>query len=147
MGFTLSSFCIKKKTLFLWLRWAVQMPPPLWPASVTLAMEDTGVPAESVLLAGVHGTMTLQEERRASHWVCFPLQEAKSWGLVTEIVDQQASLGAYVNSVVYIFSTALGSLATCSLQPGQFELAVREGCLGKHSMLSEPNPQKSLEQY
>ena len=42
------------------------MPPPLWPASVTLAMEDTGVPAESDLLAGVHGTMTLQDERRAS---------------------------------------------------------------------------------
>lgn len=39
-----------------------------------LAMEDTGVPAESVLLAGVHGTVTLQEERRASHQVRFPLQ-------------------------------------------------------------------------
>ena len=40
----------------------------------SLAMEDTGVPAESVLLAGVHGTVTLQEERRASHQVRFPLQ-------------------------------------------------------------------------
>lgn len=52
-----------------------------------------------------------------------------------------------MNSVVYIFSTALGSLATCSLQPGQFESAVREGCSGKHSVFSKPNPQKSLEQY
>lgn len=32
----------------------------------SLAMDDTGVPTESVLLAGVHGTMTLQDERRAS---------------------------------------------------------------------------------
>ena len=51
-----------------------------------------------------------------------------------------------MNSVVYIFSIAFRSLATCSLQPGQFELAVREGCSGKYSMFSEPNPQKSLEQ-
>lgn len=32
----------------------------------SLAMDDTGVSTESVLLAGVHGTMTLQDERRAS---------------------------------------------------------------------------------
>ena len=40
-----------------------QMPPPLWPASVTLAVDDTGYQLRVSLLAGVHGTVTLQDER------------------------------------------------------------------------------------